>query len=103
MTMDGFTQIVNFMDPWGRGCCAGARLSINVVKMHYFFRILFLYSQAYFRQTESVPIMTEKGSTKIVNFKTPVAEVLVLGHGDISHIVKCIILLKIFFSILKHR
>ena len=29
--------------------------------------------------------MTVKGSTKIVNFKTPVAEVLVLGRGDQSY------------------
>ena len=47
-------------------------------------------------------MMTEEGSSKIVNFKTPGAEVLVLGRGDISHIVKCIILLKIFFSTPKH-
>ena len=33
-------------------------------------------------------MMTKKGSTKIVNFMTPTAGVLVLGHGHISHIVK---------------
>ena len=30
-------------------------------------------------------MMTKKGSTKIVNFNTPMAEVLVLRHGHISH------------------
>ena len=31
---------------------------------------------------------TKDGSTKIVNFMTPVAEVLALGRGHLSHIVK---------------
>ena len=30
-------------------------------------------------------MMTKEGSTKIVNFNTPMAEVLMLGHGHISH------------------
>ena len=30
-------------------------------------------------------MMTREGSTKIVNFKTPMAEVLMLGRGHISH------------------
>ena len=30
-------------------------------------------------------MMTKKESTKIVNFKTPMAEVLMLGRGHISH------------------
>ena len=29
--------------------------------------------------------MTKEGSTNIVNFNTPMAEVLMLGHGYISH------------------
>ena len=33
-------------------------------------------------------MMTKGGSTKIVNFMTPGAGVLVLGPGHISHIVK---------------
>ena len=33
-------------------------------------------------------MMTKEGSTKIVNFMTPGAGVLVLGCGHISHIVK---------------
>ena len=40
-------------------------------------------------------MITKKGSTKIVNFMTPGAGVLVLGHCQISHIVK----LHYFFKI----
>ena len=36
-------------------------------------------------------MMTKEGSTKIVNFMTPGAGVLVLGHGHISHIVKILV------------
>ena len=43
---------------------------------------------AVIRQTKYVVMMTKEGSTKIVNFVTPGAEVLVLGRGHISHIVK---------------
>ena len=33
-------------------------------------------------------MMTKEGSTKIVNFMTPGAGVLLLGRGHISHIMK---------------
>ena len=51
----------------------------------YFFKNLLLYSQALIRQTKYVVMMTKEGSTKIVNFMTPGAGVLVLGRGHISH------------------
>ena len=54
----------------------------------YFLKNLLLYSQALIRQTKYVVMMTTEGSTKIVNFMTPGAGVLVLGHGHINHIVK---------------
>ena len=54
----------------------------------YFFKNLLLYSGAWFRQTKYIEMMTKEGSTKIVNFMTPGAGVLALGHGHISHIVK---------------
>ena len=54
----------------------------------YFLKNLLLYSQALIRQTKYVLMMTKEGSTKIVNFMTPGAGVLVLGCGHISHIVK---------------
>ena len=47
-----------------------------------------LYSQALIRQTKYVVMMNKEWSTKIVNFMTPGVEVLVLGRGHISHIVK---------------
>ena len=47
-------------------------------------------------------MITKEGSTKNVNFMTPGAGFLVLGHGHTS--LKCIISLKIFFSIhMQHR
>ena len=39
-------------------------------------------------------MMTKEGSTKIVNFMTPRTGVLVLGRGQISHIVKNALFLK---------
>ena len=49
----------------------------------YFLKKLLLYSQALIRQTKYVVMMT-----KIVNFMTPGAGLLVLGRGHIGHIVK---------------
>ena len=37
------------------------------------------------RQTKYIIMITKEGSTKIVNFNTPMAEVLMLGCGHISH------------------
>ena len=51
----------------------------HIMKMHYFFKNLLLYSQALIRQTKYVVMMTKEGSTKIVNFMTPGAGVLVQG------------------------
>ena len=59
--------------------------------MHYFFKYL-LYCQAKIRQTKYVvTMMTNEGSTKIVNFMTPRAGVLMLGRGHISHFSKYIL------------
>ena len=66
----------------------GHGLISHLVKMHYFFKNLLLYSQALIRQTKYVVMMTKVGSTKIVNFMTLGAVVHVLGRGHISHIVK---------------
>ena len=54
----------------------------------YFLKYLLLYSRTQIRQTESIVMISKEGSTKIVNFKTPRAGVLVLRRGHISHIVK---------------
>ena len=40
----------------------------HVVKMHYFFKNILLYSQALIRHTKYIVMMTKEGSTKIVNF-----------------------------------
>ena len=47
--------------------------------MHYFFNNCGLYSQAQIIQTKYKVMMSKEGSTKIVNFKTPWAGVLVLN------------------------
>ena len=88
MTKEGATKIVNFMNPWTGVLVLGHGHISLIVKMHYFFKNRLLYSQAQIRQTKYVVMMTTEGSTKIVNFMTPGAGVLVLWHGHISHIMK---------------
>ena len=66
----------------------GGNFGVKSVTLMYFFKNLLLYSQALIRQTKYVVMMTKEGSTKIVNFMTPGAGILVLGRGHISHIVK---------------
>ena len=54
----------------------------------YVFKKTILYSGAGFRQTKCIVMMTKEGITKIVNFITLGAGVLVLGLGHVSHKVK---------------
>ena len=54
----------------------------------YYLKNRLLYSKALIRKTNPKETLTKEGSTKIVNFMTPGAVVLVLGGGHISHIVK---------------
>ena len=84
ITEELFTRIVNFMNP-GVGVLVlwCGHISYKV-KIHYFFKIFYLFSKAQIRQTNSILMM----STKIVNFMTSGARILVLGCGQISHIVK---------------
>ena len=84
MTKEGSTKILTFMTP-GAGVLV---LGLRHLKMHYFFENLLLYSGARFRPTKCIVMMTKEVSTKIVNFMTPGAGVLVLGRGHISHILK---------------
>ena len=56
--------------------------------MHYFFENLLLYFQTKGRQTKYIVMMTKEESTKILNYMTPGAGVLVLECGHISCIVK---------------
>ena len=85
MTNVEFTKNVNFMTP-GAGVLVQGRGHIShIVKMHQFFKKPLLYSLALTRQSKH---MMKEGSTKIVNFMTPGAGVLVLGHDHNSHIEK---------------
>ena len=91
MTKIRSTKIVNFMTPGAGAFLLGCGHLSHIVKMHYIFKNLLLYTQTYSRQTESIVMMTKKASIKIVNFMTHGAGVIVLGHG---HIVK----MQYFFS-----
>ena len=82
MTNQGSTKVVNFMTPsWIRGSLLGHGHLSQIVKIHYFFKNLLLYSKAQIRKTEGIVMMSEEESTKIVNFMTPRAGILVLGRG----------------------
>ena len=72
-----------FHDLLGRGSCARVWPNKSYSEI-----ALLLYSHAQNRQTYYTVMMTEEGSTKIVNFVTPGTGVLVLGCGHISHMVK---------------
>ena len=72
-------------------------------EMHYSFKNLLLNFQAQIRQTKCMVIINKEWSTKIVYFMTLGAGVLVLGGCHLSHVVKIIISLKIFFSTTMHR
>ena len=76
--------MLNFMTPTQRG----GNFGVKSVKLIYFLKNRLHYSGAWFRQTKCIVMMTKEGSTKIVNFMTPGAGVLVLGRGHISHMVK---------------
>ena len=88
MSKEGSTKIVNFMTPRSGVLVLGYGHISQIVKMHYFFKNLHLYSDAYIRQTKYIIMMTKERSTKIVTFMTPRAGVFVLGCCHISHIVK---------------
>ena len=83
MPKERSTKIVNFMITRAGILVLESGQISHIVKMHQFFKNLLLFTQAQIRQTESIVMMTKKESTKIVNFMTPGAGVLVLGHGRI--------------------
>ena len=76
------------MTPWARVLVLWHGHRSHILNLHYFFNNLLLYSQALIRQIKYAVMITKEGFTKIMNFMTPGAEVLVLGRGHISHIVK---------------
>ena len=77
LTKEGSTKIVNFMTLGAGVLVLGCGHISHLMKIHYFFTNLLLYSGAWFRQTKCIVMMTKEGSTKIVNFMTPGAGVLV--------------------------
>ena len=79
MTKEGSTKIINSMTPGAEVLVLGHGHISHIVKMHFFFKNVLLYSQAWIRQTKYVIMMTKEGSTKIVDFMTPRAGVLMLG------------------------
>ena len=83
MTKEGSTKIINFMTPGAGVLALGCGHISHIVKMHYFFKNLLLYSSASSRQTEYIVMMSKEASTKIVNFMTPGAGVPVMGCGHI--------------------
>ena len=85
ITKEGSTKIVTFMTLVTGVLVLGCGHISYIVNMHYFFKSLLLYSQALIRQTIYIVLMTKEGCTKIVNFMTPGAGVLMFGHGHISH------------------
>ena len=88
MTKDESTKISTFMTPGAGVLMLGCGHKSCIVKMHYFFENLLLYFQTKGRQTKYIVMMTKEESTKILNYMTPQAGVLVLGCGHISCIVK---------------
>ena len=88
MIKKGSTKILNFLTPGAGVLVLRCDLTSYIVKIHYFFLNLLLYSWTIFRQTKCIVMMTEEGSTKIVNFMIPGVGVLVLRCGHISYIIK---------------
>ena len=70
MTKEGSTKIVNFMTPGAGVFVLGCDHMSHIVKMHYYFKNLLLYSQAWIRQTKYIVMMTKEWSTQIINFMT---------------------------------
>ena len=87
MTKEGSTKTVNFMTPGSRVLVLGrGHICIShIVKMCYVFKNLLLYSRAWMRQCEYILMMTKERSTKIVDFMTSRAWILVTERGSISH------------------
>ena len=68
MTKKGSTKVVNFMTPRAGVLVPGRGHISYIVKLHYFFKDLLLYSQAKIKQTKCIIMMTKEVCTKIVYF-----------------------------------
>ena len=91
MIKEETTNIVNFMIPGVGVLLLRCGHIIHIVEMHFSYK---KYSSLLRSMVQTklsvynVVMMTKEGPTKIVNFRTPGAGVLVLVRGHISHIVK---------------
>ena len=103
MTKEGSTQIVNIMTSRAGVLALRCGHIKKILKMHYSFKNLHLYSQAKIRQTQNIIMMNKEGSTQIVNLMTPRAGVLALGCGHTSKIVKMRYSFKNLFFTPRHR
>ena len=79
MIKEGY-QYINYKTPGVEVLVLGRGHASHIVKINGIFKNL-LYSQVWIRQTKYIVIMTKEGSTKILNFMTPGAGVLVQGLG----------------------
>ena len=71
ITKEVSTQIVNFLTPRAGVLALGCGHISKIVKMHYSFKNLLLYSQAKIRQTQNIAMMTKERYTQNLNFMTP--------------------------------
>ena len=71
VSQEGYTKIVNFLTPRAGIIVLGRGHVSDIVKIHFFYTNLLLYSQAQIRQTEDIVRMSKEGFAKIVNFMTP--------------------------------
>ena len=84
MTKEGSNKFLIFMNLGVGVLVLGCGHISHIVKMQYFFSF-FVYTGAWIRQFKYTVIMTMEGSTKIVNFMTFSAAVLMLGCSHTSH------------------
>ena len=70
----------HYPPPNGGGVGGGGNQGVKSEKLIYFVKNLLFYSDAWFIKTKCIVMMTKKGSTKIINFMTPGAGVLVQGR-----------------------
>ena len=71
MNKEGSTKIVNFMTLETGVLALECGHISHILKIHYFFKNLLLYSHAQIGLTKYIIMMTKEGSIKIVNFMTP--------------------------------
>ena len=98
-TKEVSTKIVIFMTPWVGGFLLLRCGQISyIVKIHYFFKNLLLYSQAQIRQTVGIYIYDVQGRLhQTFKFHNPQGrDSCDIGRGHLLDIVKRIISLRIF-------